>query len=319
MKSNTQASRVTTPTFLDFFAGSGLVTQGMKGFFKASWAIDICPKKAAVYTVNHGKNYFKLGSIEDVRGETLPASDLAWASFPCQDLSLAGRIEGILGKRSGLVWQWLRIIDEMKRKPSILVAENVLGLVSADAGKHYKTLHEALRSHGYKSGAIVLNASKWLPQSRPRVFVISVHKSIDCTALTSAVPDWTHPDSVIRAAAGLKDWLWWKVPLPKKSLSQLHEIIDHAAPCDDERASRRNLAMIPSRHQTRLLQELANGFRVAPGYKRTREGKQVLELRFDHIAGCLRTPNGGSSRQVLVLKKDGHLVTRLVSVRATHG
>lgn len=75
--------------------------------------------------------------------------------------------------------------------------------------------------------------------------------------------------------------------------------------------------MIPANHQQQLLQELANGFKVAAGYKRTRNGRQVLELRFDQVAGCLRTPNGGSSRQVLVLKKEGRLVTRLLSVRET--
>ena len=105
------------PTFLDFFAGSGLVTQGMHGLFKAVWAIDICPKKAEVYRANHGDKYFKLDGIENVRGAELPPTDLAWASFPCQDLSLAGRMDGISGKRSGLVWDWLRIVDEMKRPP----------------------------------------------------------------------------------------------------------------------------------------------------------------------------------------------------------
>lgn len=303
------------PTFLDFFAGSGLVTEGMRGLFKAEWALDICPKKGAVYTANHGTEHFVLGDIGQVRGSDLPATDLAWASFPCQDLSLAGRIDGISGKRSGLVWQWLRAIDEMPRRPSVLVAENVLGLMAADGGLHYKALHEALRTRGYRSGAVVLNADRWLPQSRPRVFVISIPRRLDCSALSDGGPNWAHPPSVVRSAQGLRDWIWWKVPLPAGIPQKLHELIDHSAPCDDERASKRNLSLIPPKHQSRLLQELANGFKVAPGYRRTREGRQVLELRFDQTAGCLRTPNGGSSRQVLVLKRDGCLVTRLVSVR----
>ena len=56
---------------------------------------------------------------------------------------------------------------------------------------------------------------------------------------------------------------------------------------------------------------------VAPGYKRTRKNGQVLELRFDGVAGCLRTPEGGSSRQFLILKRDGKLSTRLLTVRET--
>jgi DNA (cytosine-5)-methyltransferase 1 len=60
----------------------------------------------------------------------------------------------------------------------------------------------------------------------------------------------------------------------------------------------------------------ANGHQaVFPGYKRTRNGNQVLELRFDSVAGCLRTPEGGSSRQLLVICRDGTFTTRLLTVR----
>ncbi len=72
-------------------------------------------------------------------------------------------------------------------------------------------------------------------------------------------------------------------------------------------------ATIPDSHRAKL----DNGFLVAPGYKRTRQGKQVLELRFDDIAGCLRTPEGGSSRQFLVIKKSGKLLTRVLTARET--
>lgn len=71
------------PFFLEFFAGSGLVAQGLKGYFRTVWANDICDKKAAVYVANHGSKHFHLGSISDVSGETLPRASLAWASFPC--------------------------------------------------------------------------------------------------------------------------------------------------------------------------------------------------------------------------------------------
>lgn len=138
------------PTYLEFFAGSGLVAEALRSFFKPLWANDICEKKAAVYSANHGSKHFHLGSIGDVAGSDLPASDMAWASFPCQDLSLAGMIEGIHGARSGLVWQWLRVIDEMPRRPPVLIAENVAGLVSVEGGSHYRLLHKALVERGYK-------------------------------------------------------------------------------------------------------------------------------------------------------------------------
>ena len=86
------------PSFLEFFAGNGLVAQGLGRVFRAVWANDIDAKKAAVYQANHGGSHFHCGSIADVHGQALPAAPLAWASFPCQDLSLAG-LTGKLYKR----------------------------------------------------------------------------------------------------------------------------------------------------------------------------------------------------------------------------
>lgn len=305
-----------TPGFLEFFAGSGLVTEGMRGFFHPVWANDNSEKKAEVYRANFGNDHFHLGTIEKVHGETLPSAVLAWASFPCQDLSLAGQIAGIGGKRSGLAMQWLRVIDEMgERRPPILVAENVSGLVSANEGAHYRVLHEALKERGYRSGAFELDAIHWVAQSRPRIFVVSVRSDVDVSRFSDKFHGWPHKSAVIRAALGVKDFIWWKIPRPKMRETYLEDVIDFGAECHDEADTKRTLSLISPRHQSRLLQEMANGFRVAPGYKRTRGGKQVLELRFDRIAGCLRTPEGGSSRQFLIVKKDGRLRTRLLSVR----
>jgi|ERR1044071_2406968 DNA (cytosine-5)-methyltransferase 1 len=304
-------------TFCDFFAGSGLVTEGMRGLFAAVWANDICEKKAAVYCANHGADHFVTASIHEVRGRVLPGADLAWASFPCQDLSLAGPQHGLHGERSGLVWEWLRVIGEMPVKPPVLVAENVVGLVASDGGQQYRRLHRALSELGYKSGALVLDAVHWVPQSRPRVFVVSVPREFDESPHCSPGSDWAHPASLQKASKDLKDWVKWRVPEPRKRRLSLRDILEHDAPLHDEATSRHNLSLISPLHQTRLLQELANGFVVAPGYKRTRNQRQVLELRFDDVSGCLRTPEGGSSRQVLVINRDGQLRTRLPTIHET--
>ena len=76
----------------EFFAGSGLVAYGLKGMFAPVWANDISDQKAAVYTANFGNQHFVLDDIKNVNGADLPYANLSWASFPCQDLSLAGSL-----------------------------------------------------------------------------------------------------------------------------------------------------------------------------------------------------------------------------------
>ncbi len=305
-------------SYLEFFAGSGLVAQGLKSVFKPVWANDIDAKKAAVYTANHSGNHFHLGSIADVDGSALPAAQLAWASFPCQDLSLAGLAEGIHGKRSGLVWEWLRVIDEMPEPPPFLVAENVLGLVSSSGGANYRALHEALVQRGYKVGAILFDAIHFVPQSRPRIFVVAVKRELSIPAeLERSTPAWCHPEAVRKVAVGLADWVWWDLPQPTARVKPLSDIIDFEATYSDAKKDERNLLLISPKQIDFLNAIPQHELVVAPGYKRMRGGKQVLELRFDNVAGCLRTPSGGSSCQVLVVRENGKLQSRLLTVRET--
>ncbi len=303
------------PRSVDFFAGSGLVAEAMKDFFDTVWANDICPKKHTVFAANHSSDIFHLGSVEDVTGGDLPDHELSWASFPCQDLSLAGNMKGIEGQRSGMVWQWLRVMDEMNCRPPIVVAENVVGLISAKAGEHYLALHEALRERGYTVGAVMLDAVNWVPQSRPRVFVIGVNEEIECSDYKAEGPNWAHSKALRNIASKAKDWVWWRLPEPSDREQGIESIIDFSLPFDDEVTVSHHLSLIPERHKLKLDQAIKEGKRVFPGYKRIRNGKQVLEIRFDSVAGCLRTPSGGSSRQQLVIYKDGVLGTRLLSVR----
>ena len=301
------------PSLLEFFAGSGLVSHALAPYFREDWANDICSKKAAVFWANHKGVPFTLCSITDVNGRRLPPGVLSWASFPCQDLSLAGNGEGIRARRSGLVWEWLRVMAEMPQSPPLLAAENVVGLVSTDGGAHYRELHAALVKRGYKVGAMLLDAVHWLPQSRPRIFVVAVDACVRIPrSLTSEKPTWAHSAAIQKVAAGLDGWIWWNLPKPEKRTMTLSELVDFSLPCQDAAASGKNLAMIPPAHMRRLQE---SGLPVVPGYKRIRNKKQVLELRFDDIAGCLRTPAGGSSRQYLVIKQGKEWRTRILHPR----
>ena len=300
-------------SFLEFFAGSGLVSYAIAPFFSVVWANDNNPKKAEVYSANGCNGHLDRRSIAEVSGASLPESMLSWASFPCQDLSLAGNGKGILATRSGLVWEWLRVMDEMSRRPPILVAENVTGLVSANNGEHYRVLHNALADRGYTVGAVLLDAIHWLPHSRPRIFVIAVDDRTQIPhSLISESATWVHSSAIRKIVDDLKNWVWWNLPQPKLRSQNLSEIVDFNYPLHDDETSSKNLGMVPEAHMRKLHE---SGLNVVPGYKRIRNGEQVLELRFDEVAGCLRTPSGGSSRQYLVVRTENHWKTRILTPR----
>jgi len=313
---------------LEFFAGSGLVGQGLKPAFRTLWANDISAKKSAIFRANHSEVQFELGGIEKVHGEALPAVDLAWASFPCQDLSLAGNLGGIKkGTRSGLYWEWIRVLDELNRsgkRPPMLVAENVVGFVVAHDGKHFKRAYTALRELGYRAGALILDARMFLPQSRPRAFVVAVSEEIPTNGLTQRIPSAPfHTEGLIKTAHTLNDpdWLWWSLPTFDGVVRNFSEVCERDAPFDPPSKTLALCAMLSPVNQQKLdLARRAGIFLAGTGYRRTRlddKGNSVqrLEIRFDGVAGCLRTPNGGSSRQTVLLVENGTVRSRLMTVR----
>ncbi|MBS5373112.1 DNA (cytosine-5-)-methyltransferase [butyrate-producing bacterium] len=296
-------------TMHEFFAGSGLVGYGLKGMFAPIWANDISVQKAAVYIANFGKEHFLLNDIRNIHGAELPYANMSWASFPCQDLSLAGPLGGIHASRSGLVWEWLRVLDEMVEKPKILVLENVTGLLSTNNGENYKVLHYSLVERNYRCGAIVINASHFVPQSRPRVFIIAVKN--DCVIPNSLIglgPCWLHNKAATELGRQLPDWIWWNTDKPPHCRQTIKDIVEKNVPFDKDDI----LRLVPERHKEKLN---THETVYATGYRRTRHGEQRLELRCDGIAGCLRTPEGGSSKQYLVIKEAGATHARLLTVR----
>ncbi|MDE3197549.1 MAG: DNA cytosine methyltransferase, partial [Acidobacteriota bacterium] len=313
---------------LDFFAGSGLVRLGLEPEFETLWANDICAKKKAVYAANFPEDRFLLRSIEEVRGADLPAADLAWASFPCQDLSLAGNLTGMKGgTRSGLFWEWIRVLDEMGRcgkMPPVLVAENVVGFVVAHEGRNFRLAYQALRKRGYRAGAVVIDAQMFVPQSRPRAFLVAVADSVDVEPFSQRYPcEPFHPAGVIRAANTIDDpeWIWWSLPAPTGKPPLFADLCDRDAPCDPPSKTKDLRGMMSPFNRKKLEAAIRlRHFFAGTAYRRTRpdaDGTKVqrLEIRFDGVAGCLRTPNGGSSRQTVILVDKSDVRSRLMTVR----
>lgn len=308
--------RSTNHPILDFFAGSGLVSVGFhENGFETVWANDICEKKSKIFQSNLKETKFHLGSIESVKGESLPYASVSWASFPCQDLSLAGNLGGLSGDRSGLFWEWVRVIKEMRVKPPILIAENVLGLLTARGGRYYKEIHLELDRLGYQVGPLVIDAKHWVPQSRPRIFIVAVEKRFDVTEFTSKVPNWAHHERLINLKDELDHFIFWKIPKPRAKPETIQDIVELDSPVDYVK-SKRDLNFISKAHLKKMWESREVGQTVFTGYKRTREGKQKLEVRFDGLSGCIRTAKGGSSKQyVIYFDKSDRLVSRYMTPR----
>ena len=120
----------------EFFAGIGLVRMALQRVgVDVVWANDIEPIKERVYTENFGNADFRLGDIRQLEGSDLPDVDVATASFPCTDLSLAGWRRGLAGSGSGMFWEFARVLQEMgARRPQAILLENVPGFATSHGG-----------------------------------------------------------------------------------------------------------------------------------------------------------------------------------------
>lgn len=299
------------------------------------FANDIDPKKANAYRDNWGDREFHLGDIHDLKARDLPGhADLAWASFPCQDLSLAGNGQGLDGDRSGAFWGFHAVIQALKlqgRAPPLLVLENVGGAVTSKDGRDFETLCRALKTLGYVYGALIIDAIHFVPQSRPRLFIVAIKAKFDRFArnfVDGPNPCWNTAaleDSFSRLRPDLRAaWRWWRLPQPlqrKIGLTQL--IMDnppdvpwHAKPETD-----RLLSMMSPINRAKVEAAKKQGRRIVGTiYKRTRRDAngvkvQRAEVRFDDVSGCLRTPAGGSSRQTVIIVEGKSVRTRLLSAR----
>jgi DNA (cytosine-5)-methyltransferase 1 len=324
--------------FFEFFAGGGMVRAGLgDSKWRCRFANDFDHKKSAVYRRNWGDGILKTADVRTLTTEDMPGSvDLAWASFPCQDLSLAGGGAGLKGDRSGTFWPFWEHMKELVaegRAPRIIALENVCGTLTSHNGKDFAKICETFQQANYTFGAVVIDAALFVPQSRPRLFVIGVRGDLDIpSALTTPVPSSVWHPRGLRAAfnktpAGVrKNWVWWSLPTPAVRNSSFADFIeDNPADVDwhNRSQTRQLLAMMSDVNRAKLDEAKASRRKLVGAlYKRTRVDEagwkvQRAEIRFDDIAGCLRTPAGGSSRQLILVVEGEKVRSRLISGRET--
>src|SRR6267142_838325 len=163
-------------TYYEFFAGGGMARMGLGGRWCCLFANDNSVEKAAAYAANFKGDHFTCGNIENLTLDDLPEqADLAWASFPCQDLSLAGDGAGLNGERSGTFWAFWKLIKGLSRegrRPPVIVLENVCGTLTSHGGRDFEAIIKVIAGEGYVVGAMVIDAVHFVPQSRPRLFIL---------------------------------------------------------------------------------------------------------------------------------------------------
>lgn len=165
---------------IELFAGIGSQTQALKNLGIAHEVIGISEiDKYSIksYEAIHGAvNNF--GDITKI--EKLPYCDLLTYSFPCQDISVAGKQAGIaIGTRSGLLYEVERLLEVMEERPKYLLLENVKNLVGKGHKADFDKWLLRLEELGYKNYWKVLNAKDYgIPQNRERVFVVSIRNDI---------------------------------------------------------------------------------------------------------------------------------------------
>jgi DNA (cytosine-5)-methyltransferase 1 len=323
------------PTYYEFFCGGGMVRAGLGPGWRCLFANDIDAKKARAYAVNWGGEALRVADIHDLGAGDLPGrADLAWASFPCQDLSLAGLGGGLAAKRSGAFWGFHALMAALAREgraPKIIALENVVGALTSRDGGDFIALCRALQSLGYRFGALTIDAAHFVPQSRPRLFIVAVQRSIrppdDLAGSGPAVSFASR--ALVRARAVLppdlaEDWLWWSPPPPPRRNLALADLIDLSSPDAQWRSAEETAALLDilSRGSRAKLDAALRGQGrvIGAAYRRMRpdgEGGRRMraEARFDGLAGCLRTPRGGSSRQFLLVVENGVARSRLLAAR----
>jgi len=325
------------PKFYEFFAGGGMARKGLGPNWTCLFANDFDFKKGLTYQANFGSDALTVADIRAITPADLPGlADLMWGSFPCQDLSLAGVGAGLQGERSGTFYPFWDVVRALKadgRAPRLIAVENVCGTLTSHRGQDFEAICRTFVEVGYRCGALVINADLFVPQSRPRLFVIGVRAdvAIDPTLLSPEPLAPFHTRGICRAVEALPkalraQMLWWNVPTPGHRVSTFaDEIEEHPTsvtwhtPAETEQL----LAKMSPLNKAKVTAAMRAGRRMVGGvYKRTRLNEkgvkvQRAEVRFDDVAGCLRTPAGGSSRQVILVVDGQKIRSRLISARET--
>jgi DNA (cytosine-5)-methyltransferase 1 len=310
---------VRQPRVLEFFAGIGLARVGLeRAGLRVAWANDYEPAKKMFYDARFtsGSHEYALGDVADVRGNSLPQdADVAWSSSPCTDLSLAGARGGLYTGESSAFWHFMRVLSELgPGRPRVAVLENVVGLATSHGGDDLAAAIRAFNALGYSVDVLTIDARRFIPQSRPRLFLVALqgHTGSESSDDEALRPGWL---SSVYEDPTLTTHRWNLPHLPEMLTAGFNELAGRTQLNSSdwwEPVRVENFLSSLSSIQMDRLSKL----KVRPevvhrtAYRRTRGGRPTWEIRADDVAGCLRTARGGSSKQAVVRAGAGTVSVR---------
>lgn len=160
-----------------FFAGIGGFDLGFeRAGMEVVWQCEVEPFCQKILA-QHWPHVPLAKDITKVTPDEIPDADVWVGGFPCQDVSLArmGPRSGLRGKKSGLFYDYAKLIES--RRPSVVVIENVSGLLSSHEGRDFGIVIQTLAELGYGVAWRVLNSRYFgVPQSRQRVFIVATYR-----------------------------------------------------------------------------------------------------------------------------------------------
>ena len=145
--------------------------RGIRSIYSCVWANEIDKYASQIYRKNFGEGELYEGDITKVKADDIPNHELLVGGFPCQSFSIAGKRGGFSDTRGTLFFEIVRIAQ--KKRPRLLLLENVKGLLSHNSGSTFGVILQTLDEIGYDCQWQVLNSKNFrVPQNRERVFII---------------------------------------------------------------------------------------------------------------------------------------------------
>ena len=171
------------------------------------------------------------------------------------------------GDRSGAFWPFWRLMRGFveEARPRIVALENVCGALTSHGGDDFAAILHALEDSGYRAGSLVVDAALFVPQSRPRLFIIAVHGRCEIPGADGPSDAWHER---ITPPSSLRNWIWWNPPVPPRRAKYFSDLIEENPPDVEwfsKEYTQQLLAKMSDRNRAKLHQARRGKRRIVGG------------------------------------------------------